>query len=117
MLQHHSKENQPELTHKSAGTASRIVAAKQKRLIASLARDSVCVRNGANTLQGHRKLWQHKQHLCFYLVLGINISVMTILPLLGLQLKCLLRPTKHQQQNVQKPLEILARHTGFVFGR
>ena len=30
VLQHHSKENQPELTHKSAGTASRIVAAKQK---------------------------------------------------------------------------------------
>ena len=51
VLQHHSKENQPDLTHKSAGTASRIVAANQKqRLIASLARDSVCVRNGANTV-------------------------------------------------------------------
>ena len=36
----------------------------KKRFIASLSRDSVCVRNGANTLQGHHKLWQHKQHLC-----------------------------------------------------
>ena len=117
VLQHHSKENQPELTHKSAGTASRIVAAKQKTAHCQPC-SRQCVRSKRSQFSAGSSQVVATQATFMFLPCPRNQHLGDDdLPLLGSQLKCLLSSTKHQQQNVQKPLEILARHTGFIFGR